>query len=99
MNRKKARIFEDGNLYHRCVRVLIEKEYEVGILPDDSEDIKEGEKEVGFWYAKKHENEFYGANPLTLLGVVSMWEHLGDAWREKGVKNLYREILDAFYEE
>ena len=35
------------------------------------------------WWAEKEGREFIATNPLTLLGLVALWESRGDEWRKK----------------
>lgn len=34
------------------------------------------------------------ADPLSLLGLVAMWEHFGDQWRDRATPDSYGEVLD-----
>ncbi len=38
------------------------------------------------------------SNPLTLLGLVAVWEHRGDAWQKKpSEENLYDKIMEEAF--
>jgi hypothetical protein len=52
--------------------LLQSRGYELGVSPAE-----EGSKELGFWFAQKDELEFRADDPLSLLGLVTLWESRG----------------------
>jgi hypothetical protein len=66
-----CRIVAVGNTYNPCLIVLRSMGYKL---------CAEG---VGLWTASKDGSSFTGASPPELLGVVTLWENLGDQWNQQ----------------
>ena len=45
-----------------------------------------------YWWATKGSHLFKADNPLTLLGIISIWEHRGDNWSRDDDESL---IIDT----
>jgi hypothetical protein len=49
--------------------------------------------ERNLWCARKEARDFAGYTPIELLGVVALWEHLGEAWNQQS-PDILDELLD-----
>jgi len=72
--------------------------YNLGIYPPEFDEEEEvTETEIGHWWAKKHEHEFVAGDPLSLLGIVSIWEHRGDNWLNEDDPDVSDQVLSETY--
>lgn len=63
-----------GNTYNPSLIVLRTKGYHLWIDED-------GERNL--WNASREGNKFMAYSPPELLGIVSLWEALGDDWNQQ----------------
>ncbi len=99
MTNNHFRLGDAANTHNPALITLKEKGYELGIEPPETE---EGEAELsqlemGLWWAKKQGHEFYADEPLSLLGLVSIWEHRGDNWINENDVNMKNKLLTEVY--
>lgn len=73
-----------GNTYNPSLLVLREKGYELS---------REDAGEVVLWTARKGNYAFTGYSPPELLGIVALWEALGDNWNRQN-PDLISEIAE-----
>jgi hypothetical protein len=75
-----------GNTYNPCLLVLQSKGYELQIEQDP----------VGqtLYRAQKDGREFLGYSAPELLGLVTLWENLGDNWNTQN-PDLVGRLLEA----
>jgi hypothetical protein len=86
---ESCRIADAANTYNWALTIIKSKGYKIFLEPDEREDY------YGNYWAIKGQREFIGADPLRLLGIISIWETLGDNWRTQDklrYENLYDEI-------
>lgn len=74
---RKCRIVDVPNTYNSALNILRQKEYSLYLMPDKREDY------YGCYWAIKEDRDFIAENPLSLLGLVTLWEHYGDDWRKE----------------
>lgn len=100
MKSKKKLIFRDGLPCHNPALLAIQnKGFELGIYPptyDEGEE-KGDDGEIGFWFARKSGREFIAGDPLSLLGLVAIWEERGDNWDFRNDHDIYDEVLTKTY--
>ncbi len=72
-----CRIADAANTYNTALSIIKAKGYKIFIFPDSREDYL-----GNFWVIRKNK-QFIGADPLRLLGVISIWESTGDDWQMK----------------
>ncbi len=63
-----------GNTYNPCLVVLRDKGYDLSVEEADDDML---------WSAQKGRHRFMGYSPPELLGLVVMWEHLGEDWNQQ----------------
>jgi len=82
-----------GN-YNNALYVLTKLDYEIGIIDDYEDDEPEG---MGGFYAFKDKRLFEACDPLSLLGLVSIWINRGDEWSKEDDEDLYQKIIGEAY--
>ena len=88
------RLVDALNTYNPSLVTLKEMGYDIGLLRGDDSDDDDG---LGQWWAKKEDREFYAFNPLSLLGLVAIWECRGELWKRNDDPDLYEDIIDQVY--
>ena len=73
-----------GNTYNPSLVVLREKGYDLWLESNDGGSL---------WCAKKGEQHFLAYSGPELLGLVTLWEHLGTEWNQQS-PDIYNELLD-----
>ena len=84
-----CRIADAANTYNWALTVIKSNGYKIFLYPDRREEY------YGDYWAIKGNREFIGEDPLRLLGVISLWETLGDNWQTQDklrCEKLYDEI-------
>ena len=84
-----CRIADALNTYNWALTIIKSKGYKIFLYPDSREEY------YGDYWAIKGNREFIGEDPLRLLGVISLWERLGDNWQTQDKlkwEDLSREI-------
>lgn len=51
------------------------------------------------WLAVKNDLKFSATSPEELLGLITMYEHLGDKWREYSDRKFTDEVFEREYKE
>ena len=100
MTNNHFRLIDTMGTHNPALITLKEKGYELGIDPPTNEDGEvdmSPESGVGFFWAKKQEHEFVAGDPLTLLGLVSIWEHRGDIWRRDDDIDVDYQLMTEVY--
>ena len=87
----KFRLGEAMNTYTPALHTLKERGYTLHSRFIDSSRTNE-------WIAVKDDRIFFAHNPLSLLGLVAMWEQKGDAWQQADKDNLYMQLVDDNFE-
>lgn len=77
-------IVASGNTYNPSLIVLRQKGYDVWLEKGDNGSL---------WCAKKGDQGFLGYTGPELLGLVTLWEHLGKDWNQQQ-PDIYNELLD-----
>ncbi|TGN99788.1 hypothetical protein PN36_33495 [Candidatus Thiomargarita nelsonii] len=86
------------NTHNPALITLKEMGYELGIYPPEfDEEVEVPQTEVGHWWAKKHLHEFVAGDPLSLLGIISIWEHRGDNWINENDVDISDQLLSETY--
>lgn len=78
-----------GNTYNPSLIVLREKGYDLWL---------EGGEARSLWCARKDGRDFLAYSGPELLGLVVLWEHLGEGWNRQS-PDLLGELTDAMPEE
>jgi hypothetical protein len=95
-NAGSCRIADAANTYDSALMTIKAKGFKIFLYPDERESY------LGNFYAIKGQRVFSGSDPLRLLGIISLWETLGDNWQTQNkivYENLYDEILDKAFPE
>ena len=86
------------NTHNPALIVISKLGFEIGIHPPTYD---EGEEEnyddMGLWYARKGVAELVAGDPLSLLGLVSIYENRGRDWNKSNDPDIYDEILEKTY--
>jgi hypothetical protein len=80
----QSSLVASGNTYNPCLIVLRDKGYELWL--------EKGE-DRSLWCARKDGQSFLAYSGPELLGLVTLWEHLGEGWNRQDP-----DILDELYE-
>lgn len=81
----KSSLVASGNTYNPSLIVLRDKGYEIWL--------EKGEN-GSLWCARKADQDFLAYSGPELLGLVALWEHLGDAWNQQR-PDIYGELMEA----
>lgn len=92
LEKSEWRIAEAGTLLNPALFVLEKNGYKLGAYDSSSEKL-----EQITWFAVKGKRMFIAYDPLKLLGIVSLWENLGDDWQELPRIDLYDELLEEIF--
>lgn len=74
-----------GNTYNPSLLVLRRKGYQLWLEKGDNGSL---------WCAKKGDKSFLGYTGPELLGLVTLWEQLGEDWNQQ-TPDIYGELVDA----
>jgi len=93
------RMVDAMNTHNPALITLKEMGYELGIYPPerDEDEVEVPQTEIGHWWAQKYKHEFVASDPLSLLGIVSIWEHRGDKWINEDDPDVSDRILSEIY--
>jgi hypothetical protein len=80
----ESNLVASGNTYNPSLIVLRHKGYELWL--------EKGEN-GSLWCAKKGDQSFLAYTGPELLGLVTLWEHLGEHWNQQN-PNIYSELID-----
>ena len=99
-----ADIREAMNTFNPALLLLQEKGYEVELLihyPTEEElcETKDDSGEVVGWRAKSGKCIISAQNPVSLLGLVMVWEKWGDEWKTAPMPDLYMQIYERTFPE
>ena len=84
-------IHRDGLPSHNPALIVIEKKgYKITVDED-----KNGS--IGFWYARNENSEFVAGDPLSLLGLISIWETSQDLFNYQSNLDRYDAILEECF--
>lgn len=72
-----VRMTDHINLYNKALTIIKRKGFEVFLYPDPEEEVF---TRYGCFIAKKGGRDFDASDPLRLLGMIQIWEELGDDW-------------------
>lgn len=88
----KLKLAEAMNTYNPALLTLKERGYTLrSRFLETSQSIE--------WIAIKDERAFVSFNPLSLLGLVEVWQQRGDKWSQQpDEENLYKELLNDNFE-
>lgn len=81
-------IVASGNTYNPSLIVLRQKGYDVWLEPGE---------DGSLWCAKKGGQDFLAYTGPELLGLVALWEHLGNDWNQQQ-PDIYGELLEKMEE-
>ncbi len=87
---RKVRLAEAGTTYNYALAVIYDKGYKVFLYPDPHD---EGNDDL---WAIKDGWEFVASNPLTLLGLIGIWERFGDDWQQ-GIPGYYHQLFERTF--
>lgn len=91
MNPRKVRIASAGNTGNHALEVLEAKGYSVVLYPD-----ADAGGSYHYW-ATKDKRDFIARDPLEVLGLVTLWEHFGDDWRDRAVPSHHDALMSAAF--
>jgi len=77
-------IVASGNTNNPCLVVLRQKGYDLWLEPG---------QQGSLWCASKDDHNFSAYSGPELLGLVALWENLGDEWNQQSPA-IYDELLD-----
>ena len=80
----QTNLVASGNTYNPSLTVLRNKGYELWL--------EKGE-DGSLWCARKGEQSFLAYNGPELLGLVTLWESLGEDWNQQR-PDIYSELID-----
>jgi len=80
----QSSLVASGNTYNPSLIVLRDKGYELWLEKGD---------DGSLWCAKKGDQSFLAYSGPELLGLVVLWEHLGENWNQQH-PDLYGELID-----
>jgi hypothetical protein len=89
MSDRRFRIASAGNTHNHALEVLRAKGYSVVLYP------QAGEDGLNDYWATKDGRDFIARDPVEVLGLVTLWEHFGDDWRNRRVPSHHDLLLDA----
>jgi hypothetical protein len=76
---------EAMNTYNPCLAVLVEKGFKVsGDLPEAG---------TARWLAENDRVRISASSPVSLLGLVALWETRGEGWRKKPEDPDYYDLI------
>jgi hypothetical protein len=78
-----------GNTYNPCLIVLRNKGYDLWL---------EKSEEQNLWCARKGDRRFLAYSGPELLGLVVLWEQLGDDWNRQQ-PDIYEELIENMPDE
>jgi hypothetical protein len=73
-----------GNTYNPSLIVLRDKGYDLWLEKGD---------DGSLWCARKGDQSFLAYNGPELLGLVALWESLGEQWNQQS-PDIYSELID-----
>ena len=88
-NETLCQITDAMNTYDWALTIIKSKGFKIFLYPDDREEY------YGNYYAIQKQRLFVASDPLRLLGIISLWETLGDNWQNPDnmkYENLYDKI-------
>lgn len=88
---RDLRLADAMNTYDAALGVIRGKSYHLYYLPDEREGFG------GDYWAIRDGRDFIASDPLRLLGLITLWEHLGDNWEETATRGTYDEIMDIAF--
>jgi hypothetical protein len=77
-----------GNTYNPSLIVLRDKGYDVWLEKGDNGSL---------WCARQGDQSFLAYSGPELLGLVALWEHLGQNWNQQ-TPDIYSELVDKIKE-
>jgi hypothetical protein len=80
----QSSLVASGNTYNPSLIVLRDKGYDLWLETGDNGSL---------WCAKKGQHRFLAYSGPELLGLVVLWEHLGEAWNQQ-TPDIYGELVD-----
>jgi hypothetical protein len=80
----RSSLVASGNTYNPSLIILREKGYDLWL---------ERGEDGSLWCAKKGGQSFLAYSGPELLGLVGLWEHLGEDWNQQ-TPNIYGELID-----
>lgn len=83
------------NLYDRALTIIKKKGYELFLYPNNIDD-----SNIGIYFARKDKRDFNADDPLTLLGMITIWEEQGDDWWDNPnypTERITAELMDESY--
>lgn len=84
----QSALVASGNTYNPSLIVLRDKGYELWLEHGESGSL---------WCAKKGGQSFLAYSGPELLGLVTLWEHLGENWNQQ-TPDIYNKLLDKIEE-
>jgi hypothetical protein len=93
MSRRKVRIASAGNTADHALEALRARGYTVVLHPAASDD------GLNKYLATKDGRDFIASDPVEVLGLVALWEHFGDDWRDRSVPRHHDALLSAAFPE
>ena len=81
----QSSLVASGNTYNPSLIVLRDKGYDLWLeKADDGSSL---------WCARKGDQRFLAYSGPELLGLVALWEHLGENWNQQN-PDIYVELID-----
>jgi hypothetical protein len=80
----QSSLVASGNTYNPSLIVLRDKGYDLWLEKGDNGSL---------WCAKKGDQCFLAYSGPELLGLVALWEHLGETWNQQR-PDIYGELME-----
>jgi hypothetical protein len=90
---ERLRLTDAMNTYNPALTVLKNKGYHLSFVPDERPQF------FGDFWAMKEERVFIAMDPLRLLGLIGMWEAMGDGWYHQEYKDIWNKLTDSGFAE
>jgi hypothetical protein len=86
----RSSLAASGDTYNPSLIVLRDKGYRLWL--------EKGEDDRSLWCAQKGSQSFLAYSGPELLGLVVLWEHLGEGWNRQE-PDVYGELVDGMEDE
>lgn len=80
------RLTDALNTHNPALAVLRDKGYHLYFIADERPEF------YGDYWAIQDGRVFIGSSPVALLGLVALWEHFGDEWRDRVTEDILSQV-------
>jgi hypothetical protein len=89
------RMTDHPNLYNKALTIIKRKGFELFLWPAPKKNIS-----LGTFIASKENCDFFAEDPLRLIGMITIWEELGNDWYtspEFSSENILNQLQEEAY--